>query len=232
MNKQVTSFPIKNWSELDRPREKLLSKGISALTNAELLAIIIGSGSRDESAVSLSQRILANSNNNLNALGKLSVRELMNFKGIGEAKAITITAALELGRRRNKEVGLHKAKISSSQSVFDLLAPELGELPHEEFWIVYLDNSNKILQSLQLSKGGITGTLVDVRIVFKKALLLGAVAIILAHNHPSGTLQPSNADINLTQKLKIAGEQLDVKVLDHVIITEKAYFSFADEGLL
>ncbi|QIE59245.1 JAB domain-containing protein [Rasiella rasia] len=232
MNKQVTSFSIKNWSESDRPREKLLLKGKSALSDAELLAIIIGSGNKNESAVALSQRILASSNHNLNSLGKLDINELMTFKGIGEAKAVTIAAALELGRRRNSEVIRQKNQITSSQSVFELLGATLGELPHEEFWIVYLDNSNKVLQAVQLSKGGITGTLVDVRIVFKKALLLGAVGVILAHNHPSGTLKPSQADIQLTQKLKTAGQQLDVKVLDHVIITESAYFSFADEGLL
>lgn len=232
VNKQVTSFSIKNWSESDRPREKLLHKGKSALSDAELLAIIIGSGNKNESAVALSQRILASSKHNLNSLGKLDINELMTFKGIGEAKAVTIAAALELGRRRNSEVIRQKNQITSSQSVFELLGATLGELPHEEFWIVYLDNSNKVLQAVQLSKGGITGTLVDVRIVFKKALLLGAVGVILAHNHPSGTLKPSQADIQLTQKLKTAGQQLDVKVLDHVIITESAYFSFADEGLL
>lgn len=232
MKEKLTSFSIKNWSEDDRPREKLLQKGRTALSDAELIAILISSGSREESAVSLSQRILASAENNLNQLGKLTIKDLMQFKGIGEAKAITIAAALELGRRRRAGEALNQNKITSSQSVFELMQPVIGELPHEEFWIVYLNNSNKVLQTSQLSKGGITGTLVDVRLAFKNALQLGAVAIILAHNHPSGTLKPSQPDIKLTQKLKTAGESLDIKVLDHLIITEKAYFSFADESMM
>ncbi len=232
MKYKITPFSIKNWSEDDRPREKMLQKGRSTLSDAELIAILIGSGSRDESAVALSQRILASVENNLNELGKLSIRNLTGFKGIGNAKAISIIAALELGRRRREEDALEKKKITSSNSVFELMQPLIGELPHEEFWIVYLNNSNKVLQKTQLSKGGITGTLVDIRIVLKNALQLGAVGIILVHNHPSGTLQPSLADKQLTQKIKTAGESLDIKVLDHIIITEKAYFSFADDNLL
>lgn len=232
MKYKITPFSIKNWSEDDRPREKMLQKGRSTLSDAELIAILIGSGSRDESAVALSQRILASIENNLNELGKLSIRNLTGFKGIGNAKAISIIAALELGRRRREEDPLEKKKITSSNSVFELMQPLIGELPHEEFWIVYLNNSNKVLQKTQLSKGGITGTLVDIRIVLKNALQLGAVGIILVHNHPSGTLQPSLADKQLTQKIKTAGESLDIKVLDHIIITEKAYFSFADDNLL
>ena len=228
----TTSFSIKSWNEDDRPREKLLLKGRAALSDAELVAILIGSGSRAESAVSLSQRILASANNNLSELGKLSIQDLMQFKGIGEAKAITIAAALELGRRRRGEEALQKRKITSSQSVFELMQPIIGDLAHEEFWIVYLNNSNKVLQTSQLSKGGITGTVVDIRLAFKNAIQLGAVAVILAHNHPSGTLKPSQADIQLTKKLKTAGESLDIKVLDHLIVTEKAYFSFADEQML
>lgn len=232
MKEYNPSFSIKYWSEDDRPREKLLLKGKNALSNAELIAILIRSGSRDESAVALSKRILASVEINLNELGKLSVKDLMEFKGIGEAKALTIIAALELGRRRRGEEALEKKKITSSSSVFELMQPIIGELPHEEFWIVYLNNSNKVLQKLQLSKGGITGTLVDVRLVLKTALQIGAVGLILTHNHPSGTLVPSQADKNITQKLKIASESMDIKVLDHLIITEKAYFSFADENLL
>ncbi|QQX75399.1 MULTISPECIES: RadC family protein [Aequorivita] len=226
------SFSIKNWNEDDRPREKLLLKGRTALSDAELIAILIGSGSRNESAVSLSQRILASAGNNLNELGRLTIPELMKYKGIGEAKAICIAAAMELGRRRRAEEALERKKITSSNSVFEYVQPIIGELPHEEFWILYLNNSNKIIKSAQLSKGGITGTVVDVRLAFKEALQLGAVGIILAHNHPSGTLKPSQADIQLTRKLKTAGESLDIKVLDHLIITEKAYFSFADENML
>lgn len=225
-------FSIKQWHEDDRPREKLLSKGRAALSDAELIAILIGSGSRNESAVALGKRILASTHHNLNELGKLSVTDLMRFKGIGQAKAICIVAAMELGRRRRASEALEKGKITSSHSVFEYMQPIIGELPHEEFWIVYLNNSNRIIKSTQLSKGGITGTIVDARLVFKEALLLGAVGIILVHNHPSGTLKPSQADMQLTKKLKTAGESLDIKVLDHLIITEKAYFSFADENML
>ena len=232
MQEKTTSFSIKNWSQDDQPREKLLNKGKAALSDAELVAILIGSGNREESAVDLSKRILAGVENNLSELGKLSIKQLMHFKGIGEAKAITIMAALELGRRRRSEDALEKKKIISSVSAFELMQPIIGELQHEEFWIIYLNNSNKVIQKNQLSKGGITGTLVDVRLVLKKALEVGATGIILAHNHPSGTLTPSEADKQLTNKLKVASESLDIKVLDHVIVTEKAYFSFADENLL
>lgn len=232
MQEKLTSFSIKNWSDDDKPREKLVQKGRSILSNAELIAILIGSGSRNESAVELSKRILGSVNNNLNELGKLSVNQLMQFKGIGEAKAITIVAALEMGRRRRRENVKEITKIRSSKNVFEILQPLMGELQHEEFWILYLNNSNKILHKAQLSKGGITGTLVDVRIVMKQALELGAVALILAHNHPSGTLIPSKADKEITQKLKTASEALDIKVLDHLIITQKDYFSFADNTIL
>src|SRR5699024_3254180 len=160
-----------------------------------------------------------------------SVGQLLKYKGIGEAKAITIIAALELGRRRRGEEALERKKITSSKSVFEVFQPILGDLNHEEFWILYLNNSNKILRKMQLSKGGITGTLVDVRLTYKNALELGATSVILAHNHPSGTLKPSQPDINLTKKLKTAGESLDIKVLDHLIVTQNAYFSFADEGI-
>ncbi|MEO5789911.1 MAG: RadC family protein [Gelidibacter sp.] len=232
MSEKQPSFSIKNWSQDDRPREKLRDKGKSALSDAELVAILIASGSRNESAVELCKRILASVDHNLSALGKLSLKQLTEFKGIGEAKAITIIAALELGRRRRGEEALQQDKIDSSQSVFELMQPIIGELAHEEFWIIYLNNSNKVLQKNQLSKGGITGTLVDVRLALKTAIEVGAVGIILTHNHPSGTLKPSEADKQITQKLKNAGESLDIKVLDHLIITEKAYFSFADEGML
>ena len=224
-------FPITNWSEDDKPREKLMLKGKSVLSDAELIAILIGSGSKNESAVDLSKRILASVDNNLNALGKLSITQLMIFKGIGEAKAISIISALELGRRRRSEDALELKKVTSSKVIFEIMQPIIGELPHEEFWIIYLNNSNKIISKSQLSKGGITGTLVDVRIVFKTALEMGATALILCHNHPSGTLVPSDADKQITRKLKLAGESLEIKVLDHLIITEASYFSFADEGI-
>ena len=223
-------FPITNWSEDDRPREKLMLKGKNALSDAELIAILIGSGSRNESAVDLSKRIL-NSVDNLNSLGKMSISQLINFKGIGEAKAISIIAALELGRRRRAEDVVKLVKITSSKLVFEIMQPIIGELPHEEFWVLFLNNSNKVISKSQLSKGGISGTIVDVRLVFKLALEAGATALILCHNHPSGALHPSDADKQITKKLKLAGDSLDVKVLDHLIITETKYYSFADEGI-
>lgn len=232
MSRKSNSFSIKNWSQDDQPREKLRDKGKTSLSDAELVAILIGSGNREESAVALCKRIFASVDHNLNALGKLSIAQLMEFKGIGEAKAITIAAALELGRRRRLEDDLRLDKITSSRSVFDVMQPIIGDLPHEEFWILYLNNSNKIIHKNQLSKGGITGTLVDVRLVLKNALEVGATALILCHNHPSGTLKPSESDRNVTQKLKTAAQSLDIKVLDHLIVTEKAYFSFADENIL
>ncbi len=232
MQEELVSFPIKHWSLDDRPREKLQDKGRETLSDAELVAILIGSGNKEESAVSLSQRILASVNNNLSELGRLSINQLKGFKGIGEAKAITIAAALELGRRRRREEALKKKKITSSRSVFEFMQPKIGELQHEEFWIIYLNNSNRVIKSNQLSKGGITGTLVDVRLVLKKALEVGATGLILAHNHPSGALRPSVADKQITNKLKTAAQSLDIRVLDHIIITEKAYFSFADETMM
>lgn len=232
MQEKSTSFSIKHWSDDDKPREKLVQKGRSVLSDAELIAILIGSGSRNESAVELSKRILASVNNNLNELGKLSTKQLMQFKGIGEAKAVTITAALEMGRRRRTEAVQKISKINSSSDAYEILRPIIGELEHEEFWILYLNNANKVLHRSQLSKGGLTGTLVDVRIVMKKALELGAVALILSHNHPSGTLKPSQADKEVTQKLQSASQALDIKVLDHLIVTQNDYYSFADEGLL
>nr|WP_315143736.1 DNA repair protein RadC [uncultured Flavobacterium sp.] len=229
---EATNFPITHWSEDDKPREKMMLKGKSALSDAELVAILIGSGSRNESAVALSKRILASVNNNLSSLGKQSLAQLMEFKGIGEAKAITIAAALELGRRRKEENPLELVKVTSSKVMYQEMYPIIGELGHEEFWVVYLNNANKIIFKAQLSKGGITGTIVDVRLVFKIALEQNAVAIVLAHNHPSGKLQASEADIQVTKRIKNAGLQLDIPVLDHIIVTEHSYFSFADEGIL
>lgn len=232
MQGKPATFSIKNWSEDDKPREKLVRKGRSALSNAELIAILIGSGNTRESAVALSKRILASVNNNLGELGQLSIQQLMQFKGIGAAKAISIAAALEIGRRRRGENSVKITSISNSRDVFELLQPLIGELPHEEFWIVYLSNSNKVLHSVLLSKGGITGTLVDVRLVMKQALELGAVGLVLAHNHPSGTLKPSEADRLITNKLKAAAQILDIKILDHLIITARDYYSFADHNAL
>lgn len=231
MTTESNNFPITSWSEDDKPREKLMLKGRSVLSDAELIAILIGSGNRNESAVDLSKRILASVDYNLNTLGKLSIAQLMNFKGIGEAKAISIIAAMELGRRRKSEEVTELTKITSSKAVFEVMQPIIGELSHEEFWVMFLNNSNKILFKSQLSKGGMTGTVVDVRMVFKIALEQNATSIILVHNHPSGKLQPSDADIQITKKIKNAGKELDIPVLDHIIITERGYFSFADEGI-
>ena len=228
----TSNFSIKYWAEDDKPREKLMLKGKAVLSDAELLAILLGSGSKNESAVDLSKRILASVQNNLSLLGKLSINQLIEFKGIGPAKAITIVAAAELGRRRRAEETIDYLKVTSSKIVFDLMQPILGELPHEEFWVLYLNNANKIVYKSQLSKGGITGTVVDVRLLLKTALEHNALGIILTHNHPSGKLSPSEADIQITQKIKVAVKHLDMSVLDHIIVTENGYFSFADEGIL
>ena len=228
----MEKLTIKSWALDDRPREKLLAKGKIALSDAELIAILIGSGNRQESAVALSKRILKEVNGNINELAKLSVKKLTVFKGIGDAKAISIITALELGKRRQLEAALEKPKIGSSKDVANLMQPILGDLEHEEFWVLFLNNSNKVVAKSQISKGGLTATIVDIRLVFKSALELSSVGIIVCHNHPSGKLQPSGADKQLTQKIKEAGTILDIKLLDHLIITEKAYFSFADENLL
>ncbi len=228
---ELNNIPITNWAEDDKPREKLMLKGKSALSDAELIAILIGSGSRNESAVELSKRILSSVDNNLNALGKLSISKLTTFKGIGEAKAISIVAAMEIGRRRRAEETIELQKITSSKAVFDIMQPVIGELPHEEFWVLYLNNSNKVIYKSQISKGGITGTVADTRIIFKMALEQNATSIILSHNHPSGNLTPSDADIQITKKLKLAANQLEIKILDHIIITENGFFSFNDEGI-
>ncbi|WP_019668190.1 RadC family protein [Eudoraea adriatica] len=232
MQQKPSSFSIKDWSDDDKPREKLVQKGRAALSNAELIAILIGSGTKNETAVALSKRILSSANNNLNELGRVSLKQLMKFKGIGEAKAVSIAAAMEIGRRRQNEKAVSKAQISGSKAVFNLLQPLIADLPHEEFWIVYLNNSNKVIHKAQLSKGGITGTLVDIRLVMKQALEFGAVSLVLAHNHPSGTLKPSEADKKITKKLQKASEALDIRVLDHVIITQNNYYSFADNNLI
>jgi DNA repair protein RadC len=229
---ETTNFSIKYWAEDDKPREKLILKGKDALSDAELIAILIGSGSRNESAVALSKRLLSDQQNNLNNLGKCSIKQLMQYKGIGDAKAVTIVAAMELGRRRRQEAVAELTKVTSSRVVFEVMQPIIGELPHEEFWVLFLNNSNKIIYKTQLSKGGITGTVVDLRIIFKIALEQGATALVLVHNHPSGLLQPSEADKSITRKIKDAGKTLDILVLDHLIVTHTGYYSFCDEGVL
>lgn len=223
---------IKEWAEDDRPREKLVLKGKASLSDAELLAILIGSGNKEESAVELCKKILLTYNNNLGLLARQSLSQLTSFKGIGEAKAISIIAALELGQRRRMNEQLDLSKITSSKDVFEIMNPIIGSLDHEEFWVIFLNNSNKVKFKTSLSKGGMTGTVVDIRVLFQIALEQKATGIILSHNHPSGKLKPSEADISITKKIKEAGKVMDVQVLDHVIVTEYSYYSFADEGLL
>lgn len=223
---------IKSWAEEDRPREKLSLKGKGALSDAELIAILIGSGNKEDTAVELSKKILASINNDLNQLGKLTINDLMQFNGIGEAKAISIIAALELGRRRKGAVSEKKPIINSSQKAYDSMSAILSDLPHEEFWAIYLNRRNELIKKVFISKGGVAGTVADTKIIFKHALELLASAIILFHNHPSGNLKPSEADIQLTKKLKETGNIMDVLVVDHIIVGEKNYFSFADEGTL
>ena len=232
MENYNSKITIKTWAEEDRPREKLLSQGRRTLTDAELMAILLGSGSTTETAVELSKRILHSCNNYLNALAKLSVTELCKFKGIGEAKAISIIAALELGRRRKESDQLETNKITSSRDVFLILSPQFSDLLHEEFWILLLNKANKVLNKVLISKGGQSATVVDAKVIFKAALEHNASSIILAHNHPSGNLSPSQEDINITKKIVSAAKLIDFSVLDHIIMTDKAYYSFADEGLI
>lgn len=224
---------IKEWAEEDRPREKMLLKGIQSLSDAELLAILIGSGNRDQTAVELSQQILRSVNNNLNALGKKSVKELTSsFRGIGTARAITIMAALELGKRRTNGEPLQLRCISSSHDVYDLFYPLLCDLPHEELWIALLNRSNKVIERLKISQGGVGETAVDLRIILKAAITTLCSGIILCHNHPSGNGKPSIQDDALTHRLDKAAALIDIKLLDHLILCDGYYYSYADEGRL
>ncbi|WP_066632170.1 RadC family protein [Labilibacter marinus] len=224
---------IKEWAVEDRPREKLLSKGISSLSNAELIAILIGSGNREESAVDVSKRILNDVGNNLNELGKTTIEKLKrDYRGIGEAKAICIVAAMELGRRRKLSEVKEKPKITGSRDVFDLMHPVLADLPHEEFWILLLNRANKVISTQKISQGGIAGTVMDTKLIMKAGIDQLASSIILCHNHPSGNKQPSQQDKNITLKLKEAGKILDLPVLDHIIVTDGGFYSFSDEGEL
>ena len=229
---KTTTNAISTWAEEDRPREKLMLKGKPALSDAELIAILIGSGNASESAVELSRRVLKSTNHNLDELGKLGVKDLCQFKGIGEAKAISIIAALELGRRRRSAMAQKRQKIESSKDVYELFHGVLEDLPHEEFWVLLLNRANKIIAKRMISRGGISGTVADPKLIYSAALDTKASALILVHNHPSGNLNPSDADKALTRKLKSAGEFLDLPVLDHLIVTGSGFFSFADEGLI
>lgn len=231
-NDKIDKLSIKNWSEDDQPREKLKKLGRQILSDAELLAILIGSGNRKESAIELCKRILHQSENNINILAKLSVNDLMKFNGIGEAKAISIIAALELGRRRNSEDIITKTSITSSKLLYEYIKPKLEDLPHEEFWVILLSRSNKIIDKQLIGRGGISETTADIKLIFKKSIESLASGIILAHNHPSGNLKPSQSDINLTKKIIEASKLFDINVLDHLIIGDSNYYSFADEGII
>ncbi|MDR1936901.1 MAG: DNA repair protein RadC [Tannerellaceae bacterium] len=227
----MDKLPIREWAAEDRPREKMLQKGAPALSEAELLAILIGSGNQEESAVQLAQRILHSVANNLNALGKLSIKELTSgFKGIGEAKAITIAAALELGRRRNASERLRQESITSSRDVHAIFYPLLGDLVHEELWIALTNRASKVVEKVKISQGGPGETTADIRLILKAAIQSLASGIILCHNHPSGNIRPSAQDDALTQRLKSAAQLMDITLLDHLILSDNTYYSYADEG--
>jgi DNA repair protein RadC len=232
MSNYENKLGIKAWAEADRPREKLILQGRRSLTDAELIAILIASGNKTETAVDLSKRILSSYQNDLSRLSKLSVKELSKFKGIGEAKAIAIIAALELGRRRKETIEEAPQVVKSSKDAFLALSAVFSDLPHEEFWVLLLNRANFIMSKQFISKGGQAGTVVDPKIIFKVALEHNAASLIVAHNHPSGNLKPSEADITLTKKLKQAGLMLDLPVYDHLIITDNGFLSMADEGLM
>lgn len=223
---------IKNWAKDDRPREKLIDQGSAALSNSELLAILIHNGTPQKSALDLAREVLKLGNDSLNELGKLTLADLMRIKGIGEAKAVTISAALELGRRRQTDKPMDRYKINNSQAMGEYLQAKFKDYLHEVFAVVFLNQNNKIIHFEVVSEGGITGTVADPRVILKKALEKNAVGIILCHNHPSGNLSPSRADEFLTNKIKEAANFLDIKVMDHFIVTDAGYYSFADEGLL
>jgi len=232
MEKYERKPSIRNWAEDERPREKLLLKGKNVLSDAELLAILIGSGNNEESAVDLCKRILASVEGNLVELSKMNVKELSEFKGIGEAKALSIIAALELGRRRRAAEPLQKQGITSSHDAYDIVQSLIGDSHYEQFWILLLNRANKVIRKINISDGGMAGTVADPKRIFKISLENNAASIILAHNHPSGNLKPSDEDIKLTRKLKQAGELLDISILDHIIAGDNGYFSFADEGMI
>lgn len=227
-----THIKISKWDEADRPREKLIQKGISSLSNTEIIATLIRSGTRSMSAVDLAKNILQEVDYDLNALAKLSVKDLQRYKGMGEAKAISIVSALELGRRRKDVAKKEKTQIRSSEDAYQLIKPYLLDLQHEEFWVILLNRANTVIATKKISTGGISGTIADPKIIFKLALEHSASGLILIHNHPSGNLRPSEADTQLTKKIKAAGTYLDIAVLDHVIFSNDGYYSFADKGLL
>ena len=232
MKKYNKHFPIKHWAEEDRPREKLLLKGRHALSDAELIAILIGSGTPENSAVEIAKAILKDVNDNLMELGKLTIRDLEKYNGVGPARAIAITAALELGKRRNESVSIEKAMIRRSQDAYVVFKTVMGDQPYEEFWILLMNRANRLIRKCCISEGGISGTVVDPKKVFKIALDHHATGIILGHNHPSGNTKPSESDIRITNKIMEAGKVLEVSVLDHLIVTDDSFYSFSDNGML
>lgn len=227
-----TSIPISKWAEDDQPRQKLLSKGLSALSNSELLAILISTGNKEKSALELAKEVLRVANYNLNELGKLSLHDLQRIKGIGQAKATLISAALEIGRRRETCEPLEKVCVRNSTDIANYLKVQLKDLAIEVFGIIYLNRANKVKHFEVISQGGITGTVADPRVILKKAVEHDATSLILSHNHPSGNLKPSIADEQITQKIKLAASYFDIQILDHIIVSEDGFFSFADEGLM
>lgn len=223
---------ISEWAQSDRPREKLLNSGSASLSEAELIAILLRSGTREMTALDLARNVLSGHQNDLSILSRVSVKDLSKFKGLGPVKAITILAALELGKRRREAIQKDKPSVTCSNDAVELIRPHLADLNHEEFWILLLNRANKVTDKKMISKGGVSGTVVDPKIIFRYALEGRASAIVLSHNHPSGNLKPSDSDIQLTKKLKDAGKSLEISVLDHIIIAGESYYSFADEGML
>lgn len=228
----MEKLTINQWAEEDRPREKMMLKGAEALSDAELLAILIGSGNTEESAVALMQRVLAASGNDLNRLGKWEIRDFARFKGLGPAKSITILAALELGKRRKLREHAERLTIRSSEDIYHLFHPLLCDLPYEEFWVLLLNQAAKVIDKVRISRGGIDQTTADVRSILREALLQRATQIALVHNHPSGNTRPSNDDLRLTQQVRQAAQTMNIRLLDHVIVTDGSYYSFCDEGQL
>lgn len=232
MSEEYKNLSIKDWALEDRPREKMIKRGINSLSDAELLAILIKSGTKNENAVAIAQRILLSANSNLNELGKYTLADFTSTKGIGEAKGLTIMAALELGRRRKQTEALSRPKIESSSDIIEIFQPQLADLPHEEFWVLFLNRANKVIDQARITQGGITGTIFDIKLIMKSAIEKLASSIIVCHNHPSGNPKPSEQDIKITQKLKEASQLFEIALLDHIIITDSECYSFADSGML
>ena len=232
MSAEYKNLTIKDWAIEDRPREKMIKRGIGSLSDAELLAILIKTGTKNDNAVAIAQRILLSANSNLNELSKFTLTDFTSTKGIGEAKGITIMAALELGRRRKQSEALNRPKIESSKDIIEIFQPQLADLPHEEFWVLYLNRANKVIDQARITQGGVTGTIFDIKLILKSAIEKLASSIIICHNHPSGNQKPSEQDIKITQKLKEGAQVFEIALLDHIIVTDSECYSFADNGIL